>query len=111
MLNFPDRVTVTAQVQTGIDADTGLPTERDEEVWTLAPCAFAVLSAAEHIQAWGDGQPVRTPTVAASLTLPGYLALEGTLADYTVRIAGWRGAWRIRAERPGRDWTTYLLTR
>lgn len=111
-MNYPDRVSIVGREQTGTDEDTGLPREREFDVCTLAPCAFAVLSAAETVQQFGDGNATSVPTVTASLTMPSYgPELDHDLTDYTVRVAGWRGTWRIVSERPGRDWNTYQLTR
>jgi hypothetical protein len=76
-------------------------------------CAFAVLSAAEHAQAWGDGQPdTVTNAVTASLIWPNWSPpMGGPLDSYSVSVSGYQCVWRVVSARPGRDWTVDQLVR
>lgn len=111
MMNFPDRVTITAKATRAIDPDTGLPVQRDSDVAVNAPCAFAVLTATEKEQSFGDGTvPTETPTVSGSLLMPlNGPELNAEASEWILQVSGYPGNWRVVSARPGRDWNSYLL--
>jgi hypothetical protein len=112
MLNLTNRCTVIGEAVQTIHPDTGVPTLRTATVLDAQPCAFAVLTAQEAVQAWGDGTaPSTTQSTTAHLLVPNWACpIEAPLDRYTVTVDGYAGNWRVVAARPGADWTTYLLT-
>lgn len=112
MLNLTNACTVVGESVQTIDPDTGVPKLGTATVLDAQPCAFAVLTAQETAQAWGDGAtPSTTQATTAHLLVPNWTnPLAAPLGRYTVTVNGYAGTWHILAARPGNDWTTYLLT-
>ncbi|WP_375490703.1 hypothetical protein [uncultured Jatrophihabitans sp.] len=110
MFNLTDTVTVLGKRTTSAEPDTGNPVLEDTAEMVNQPCAFAVLSAQDHLQQWGDGAtPTDTDAVTASLRLPTWApALDGS-DTHTITVNGYAGTWRVLSMRPGAQWSTYLL--
>lgn len=69
-----------------------------------------VLGSAQAVQSWGEDEPSKVNTVRASCIVPNWTQLAGNPSEYRVTVAGYPQTWRIESARPGRDWTSYMLT-
>lgn len=111
-MNYTDTCTITRRNITTVDAETGVPTLGAVPLLTKQRCAFAVINALQHAQAWGsDETPTQTQAAHAHLILPSWATpLPLPLDRLAVVVTGYAGVWRITASRPGEQWTIFLVS-